>query len=378
MTVIDCTSGYWQIPLSERSKSYTAFSTKSGRWQYKVVPMGITNAAPTFQKNMELMLAGMLRKFCIVYIDDIIVYSNSFEEHIKHLESVFGRLKQCNMVIKPEKLSLCKSEVQYLGHIVGNGIVKPTTDNENKIKEKTLPQTMEEVRSFTMCANYYRRFIPKFAHIAKPLTDIMRSNVKGKKTKVQLKPDAIKAFNKLKEAITSSPVLALPDLDKPFEVRTDASDYAIGGVLFQRTETGEERPVCFGSRVLTFTERHYSASEREMLAIMYFIRYWRPYLWGTQFKVYTDHSPLREIKTERDITRRLTRMILKLQEYDFTLFYTPGKENTVADALSRNPLAGYSKKDKKELTKEQLLQLISVVDNPKDAKLDEEIKKQNT
>ena len=162
MTVIDCTSGYWQIPLSERSKSYTAFSTKSGRWQYKVVPMGITNAAPTFQKNMELMLVGMLRKFYIVYIDNIIVYSNLFEEHVKHLESVFGRLKQCNMVIKPEKLSLCKSEIQYLGHIVRNGIVKPT-DNENKIKEKTLPQTMEEVRSFTMCANSYRRFIPKFA-----------------------------------------------------------------------------------------------------------------------------------------------------------------------------------------------------------------------
>ena len=179
MSVIDCTSGYWQIPLHHNSRKYTSFSTRYKRYQYNTLPMGITNAAPTFQKNMELMLSGMLWICCIVYIDDIIVYSNSFEEHLKHLEEVFKRLRRCNMVIKPEKCHLVRQQVQYLGHIVGNGIVTPTDENIKKIKEMRVPETLEEVRKFTMMANFYRRFIPKFAHIAKPLIDLMKR--KGKK-----------------------------------------------------------------------------------------------------------------------------------------------------------------------------------------------------
>ena len=142
---------------------------------------------------------------------------------------------------------------------------------------------------------------------------------------------------RIKKLISEEPVLTLPDMDKPFEIRTDASKYALGGVLFQRGKDNEEKPIAFASRVLSRTEQRYSTTEREMLAVYDWIRYWRPYVWGTKFKVYTDHSPLRGIKTKKDVTRRLTRMILNLQEYDFQLYYTPGKKNVVADALSRAP-----------------------------------------
>ena len=270
ITTLDATSGYWQIPLSEESKAKTAFQTLTQRWQYKCLPMGITNAAPTFQKNMEIMLAGLLWKSCVVYIDDIIVYSNTFIEHMLHLEEVFRRLKMCNVVIKPAKCKLVRKETLYLGHVVGNGCLKPDPDNIKAIKECPLPKTLQEVRSFTMLASYYRRFINKFADIAKPLTDMMK--LKGKKVKVTLSEEAIQAVETLKGMLTSQPVLKMADFRKPFEVRTDASKYAIGGVLFQRDEEGNEQPIWYGSRVLSQTEQRYGAPEREMLAIQYFVQ----------------------------------------------------------------------------------------------------------
>ena len=337
MSTIDATSGYWQIPLTERSKQFTAFTTMSARWQYVCLPMGITNAAPTFQKNMEAMLYGMLWKNCIVYIDDIIVYSNTFKEHIQHLREVLRRLKAANIVIKPSKCNLCQSEVEYLGHIVGNGQLKTTQHNIEKVKSCELPKTLTEVRAFCNLAGYYRKFIKNYAEIAKPLTELMSQ--KGKKTRVTLSEEATAAFHKLKELVCEEPVLQLPDYEKPFILRTDASGYAIGAVLAQKDKNGDERPVSFASRTLTAVERRYSAGEREMLAIMYFIKYWHTYLWGRHFSVYTDHSPLTGIKTKKDVTRRLSRMILALQAYDYELHYTPGKENGVADALSRKPIA---------------------------------------
>jgi hypothetical protein len=163
--------------------------------------------------------------------------------------------------------------------------------------------------------------------------------MKGKKVKINLTPQAVEAFHALQKAIAEKPVLTLADYSKPFGVRTDASGYAIGAVLFQLNEKGEEMPIYFGSRTLSDAERKYSAGEREMLAIKYWIKYWHTYLWGKHFSVYTDHSPLMGIKTRKDVTRRLSSMILALQAYDYELHYTPGKDNVVADALSRSPFA---------------------------------------
>ena len=187
----------------------------------------------------------------------------------------------------------------------------PTQDNITKIQNQKLPETITDVRAFCNLAGFYRKYIKNFAKVAKPLTDMMA--IPGKKKRVTLSKEAKDAFFELKELLNSRPVLHLPDFDKPFALRTDASKYAIGGVLFQINDKGEERPIAFGSRVLSKTEQRYSASEREMLGIYYWIRYWRQYVWGTHFNVYTDHLPLKGIKTKKDATRRLTK-----NDFEFT------------------------------------------------------------
>ena len=175
------------------------------------------------------------------------------------------------MVIKPDKCFFFRKEVEYLGHVVGEGLVKPAPHNLKKIEEAKLPTTLEEVRSFTMLVSYYRKFIRGFAKIAQPLTELMK--LKGKKTRVQLDEAQINAYNELKQKLLAKPVLEMPNFSNPFHLKTDASNYAIGGVLFQYDKDKNERPIYFGSRVLNKTERNYSASEREMLAIEYFIKY---------------------------------------------------------------------------------------------------------
>jgi hypothetical protein len=352
MTTFDLTWGYWQTPLAEEDKKKTTFTTRSGRWEYNVLPMGITNAAPAFQRNMEAMLSGLMWKKCVIYIDDIIIFGGTFEEHLKNVEEVLDRMRKFNVMAKPSKCKFCQTEVTYLGHRVGNGKLKMDTYNVDKILNMPMPGTLKEIRSFVCLVGYYRRFIKDFATIAKPLTELQNKEKcaklgkrEGTKKKFELPEEAKEAVETLKRKITEAPVMALPDFKKPFGMRTDASQYAIGGVLFQWDEKGNEHPIWFASRVLKGPEKTWSASEREMLGIYEWMRYWRPYLWGRPFKAYTDHSPLTGIKTKKDITGRLTNMILKLQEYDYELLYTPGKKNVVADALSREPIAA------KEMTK---------------------------
>ena len=188
MFMVDCTSGYWQIPLDPDSKKYTAFIDITGRWQYTSLPMGITNAAPTFQKNMEIMLYGLLWNSCIVYIDDIIIFSNTFEEHKQRVKEVLDQLKKANIVLKPGKCDICLPEVEYLGHIVGRRQLRPKKDTVQKIMETKMPGTITEVRSFCNLAGFYRRFIHKYTEIAKPLTELMA--LLGKKTKITLGEEA--------------------------------------------------------------------------------------------------------------------------------------------------------------------------------------------
>jgi hypothetical protein len=346
MTTFDLTWGYWQTPLAEEDKKKTVFTTRSGRWEYNVLPMGITNAAPAFQRNMEAMLSGLMWRKCIIYIDDIIIFGDTFDEHLKNIEEILDRMKKFNVMAKPSKCKFCQMEVEYLGHRVGGGKLKMNKHNVDKILNMPMPGTLKEIRSFVCLAGYYRRFVKNFAMIAKPLTDLQTKEKcarlgrrEGRRDKFELPEEARKAVEELKQKITEGPVMALPDFTRPFEMKTDASQYAIGGVLYQKDEEGKEHPIWYASRVMKEAERKWSASEREMLAVYEWIRYWRPYLWGVPFKVYTDHSPLTGIKTKKDITGRLTNMILKLQEYDYELIYIPGKKNVVADALSREPIA---------------------------------------
>ena len=218
--------------------------------------------------------------------------------------------------------------------------------NVEKILNMPMPGTLKEIRSFVCLAGYYRRFIEGFAELARPLTSLQSKEacarlkrIGGNRTKFELPEEVKETVEILKKKITEGPILALPDFDRPFGMRTDASQYAIGGVLYQVDEEEREHPIWFASKTLNATEQKWSATEREMLAVYTWIRYWRPYVWGRAFTVYTDHSPLTGIKTRKDVTGRLTNMILKLQEYDYELKYTPGRTHHVPDALSRTPIA---------------------------------------
>ena len=220
-TTLDFTSGYWQLPIREEDKQKTAYSTISGRWEYNVLPMGITNAPAAFQRSMEIVMAGITWKFCIVYIDDIIIYSKTFEEHLQHLQLVFERLRQYKLHAKPVKCKFAKHKVEYLGHVVGRGEMRPTENNIRKVSEARLPTTVKEIKQFNGIASYYRKFIPGFAKIMKPLTDLMSKKAQAekgivKRGKFVLGADGVEAYNTIKMLLTSSPVLVLPNFHKAF------------------------------------------------------------------------------------------------------------------------------------------------------------------
>jgi hypothetical protein len=218
ITTLDFTSGYWQIPIREEDKQKTAYSTSSGRWEYNVLPMGLTNAPAAFQKNMETMLAGLTWKSCIVYIDDVIIYSKTFQDHLKHLQEVFDRLKTYNVNAKPQKCKFAKKEAEYLGHVVGRGMLRPNKANIDKVRNARLPTNVKEIRQFNGIASYTRKFIPGYAKIMKPLTELMSDKKQGGKKKgtISLSPEAIGAYEKIKSLLTSEPVLMLPNFNRQF------------------------------------------------------------------------------------------------------------------------------------------------------------------
>ena len=250
-STLDLASGYWQIELSEDAKQKSAFCTTSGLYQFRVMPFGLTNAPATFQRLMERVLAGLQWKICLVYIDDIIIFSETVTDHLKQLNEVFSHLKTAGLKLKPKKCHLFRSKVQYLGHLVSEHGVEMDPEKIRAIEDWERPQNITEVRSFLGLCSYYRRFIPHFASIARPLIKMTKKNSTFEWTDEQEG-----AWDILKKRLVSSPLLVYPDPGLPFILDTDASDFGIGAVLSQ-IQDGEERVVAYGSRVLTKQERRY-------------------------------------------------------------------------------------------------------------------------
>jgi len=341
-STIDLTSGYHQLPVAEESKEITAFSTRKGHYEYNRVPMGMTNSPATFQRNMELILRGLTWQNCLVYVDDIIVFSGSFDDHLQQVQTVLGRLQGANLRIKPSKCKFFTKRVEYLGHVIQAGKIRPDSRNTEKIMQMPVPTTKKEMQSFLGLVGYYRRFIHQFSDTAKPLYDLT-CGTEGGKTRLELKEEHKQAINTLKEKLCTYPVLQLPDFKQPFFVKPDASNYGIGAILTQKDSAGEEHPILYGSRVLTKPERNYSARERELLAMVHFIHTWRPYLLGTKFFVYSDHHSLQWLKNHKDDNPRLTRWINKLMQYEYEVIHRPGKQHNDADAMSRTPIVPVTK-----------------------------------
>jgi len=328
-TAIDLASGYHQIEMEPRDISKTAFTAQGGHYEFVRMPFGLTNAPATFQRVMDNVLADLNGDCCLVYLDDIIVFSPSLQEHICDLESVFSRLKQANLKIQPDKSEFLRKEIEYLGHIVTEDGIKPNTKKIEAIKVFPIPTTRKEIKSFLGLLGYYRKFIKDFTKITKPMT----KQLKGK-APVLPTEEFKEAFNTCKTLLCNDPILKYPDFTKPFVLTTDASNVAIGAVLSQGT-LGSDRPVCFASRTLNDREVMYSTVEKEMLAIIWATKYFRPYLFGQKFQIVTDHKPLTWLMNFKEPNSKLVRWKLQLLEYDYEVVYKKGSQNVVADALSR-------------------------------------------
>ncbi|KAE8690983.1 cytochrome P450 78A7-like [Hibiscus syriacus] len=324
-TKLDLRSGYYQVRIAEGDEPKTACVTRYGSYEFLVMPFGLTNAPATFCTLMNKVLQPFLDRFVVVYLDDIVVYSKTLEEHVEHLRRLFQVLRENELYVKEEKCSFAQKEVPFLGHIVGGGKLQMDRDKIRAIDEWKPPTKATEMRAFLGLANYYRRFVKGYSKIATPLTELL------KKDKVwDWSTECQEAFEKIKEAMVSEPVLVLPDYTKPFVVFTDASDVAIGGVLMQ-----EGHPVAYESRKLNETERRYSVHEKEMTAVVHCLRTWRHYLLGSRFMVFTDNVANSYFLTQKKLSPKQARWQEFLAEFDFSIEYKPGKVNCVADGLSR-------------------------------------------
>ncbi|KAL0148266.1 hypothetical protein M9458_056412, partial [Cirrhinus mrigala] len=330
ISMLDLTKGYWQVPLTPTAKLKTAFSTPSGHWQYRTLPFGLHGAPATFQRMMDIILRPH-QAYAAAYLDDVVVHSEAWEEHLERLRRVFSELRRAGLTANPRKCHLALSEAKYLGFQVGRGLIQPQEKKVEAIRKASQPLTKTQVRAFLGLAGYYRCFIPNFSSLAAPLTDLTR---KGQPEKIQWTSAAEKAFVQLKVALTSSPVLRAPDFSCPFLLQMDATDTGLGAVLSQIQE-GEEHPVLYISRKLSPAERNYATVEKEALAIKWAVLESRYYLLGRKFTLVTDHAPLQWMARAKETNARVTRWFLTLQDFHFEVRHRAGATNNNADGLSR-------------------------------------------
>jgi hypothetical protein len=331
ITKLDLCKGYWQVPLTERSKQYTAFATPMGLYQFKYLPFGLHGAPATFQRMMDRLLRGK-ENYAAAYMDDLVIFSNDWESHLTHVQDVLETLRQANLTAKPSKCSFAQTQVEYLGHIVGNGQIKPKKTKLEAIENWERPKTKRDVRSFLGVSGYYRKFIPDYADTAAPLSDLTKKKLPEL---VEWTPGCETAFQSLKRALCSEPVLKMPNFDVVFTLQTDASDRGLGAVLSQLGPDGKEHPVVYLSRKLLPREQNYATVEKECLAIKWAIDTLQYYLLGREFRVLTDHEPLKWLNEAKEKNKRVTRWSLDLQPFCFRVEHRKGCCHGNADGLSR-------------------------------------------
>ncbi|CAM4524897.1 unnamed protein product [Lepidochelys kempii] len=305
---LDLTKGYWQVPLDESAKERSAFITHLGLYEFNVLPFGLRNAPATFQRLVDGLLAG-LGEYAVAYLDDVAIFSDSWADHLEHLQKVLERIREAGLTVKAKKCQIGLNRVTYLGHQVGQGTISPLQAKVDAIQKWPVPN-----------------------QIAAPLTDLTK---KKQPNAVQWTRKCQKAFNKLKATLMSDPVLRAPDFDKPFLVTTDASERGVGAVLMQKGPDQEFHPVVFLSKKLSERESNWSVTEKECYAIVYALEKLRPYVWGRRFHLQTDHAALKWLHTVKETNKKLLRWSLALQDFDFDIQHISGASNKVADALSR-------------------------------------------
>ena len=334
-TTLDLASGYWQIGLDPESAAKSAFITHRGLHEFARMPFGMCNAPATFQRLMEVILSDLLWKSCFVYIDDVLICSRSFDDHLKHLEQVLQRLQDAGLRLKAKKCLFLRQEVPYLGHVVTKDGIRPDPAKTEKMRGYPTPTDVSQVRQFLGLASYYRRFVPGFARIASPLHALLK-----KDAVFQWGTECDMAFQQLKQALISAPVLAYPQFSSlnPFILETDASTKGLGAVLAQQQSDGKIHPIAFASRSLTPAEKNYTITELESLGLVWAARLFRPYILGHRCVVFTDHAACMSLLGAKSPSSKLVRWAMTIQELDLDIRHRSGKSNRVADALSRNPM----------------------------------------
>ena len=334
-TVVDANCGFFQVLMDDSARDKVVMISFEGTYGYKRMPLGLINSPSTFQRLMDILLAGLKWKCCIVYMDDIIIFSKTFEDHIRDLRAVFTRLREAGLTLKLTKCTFARDTLPYLGYIISRNGIKPNPEKVKAVTEMIPPENISAVRSFLGMLGFFRMFIKDFAKIAKPLTDLTKKGVipvrKAWSEEHQF------AFETLKNKLLQAPILSFPNFKEHFYLETDASNEQIGAVLMQKPE-GKCRVIGYYSRKLNSAEVNYTTTEKECLAVVWAVTHkCRPYLHGQKFTVITDHSALRWLLNLENPTGRLARWGLKLMEYDFEVVTRPGRVHSVPDALSRLP-----------------------------------------
>lgn len=331
ISTIDIKSAYWQIPVAKESRPLTAFVVPTrGLFQFKRMPFGLHNAPSTWQRFIDRVLGHDLEQYVSVYLDDIILTTATFSKHIEILQEVFRRLKEAGLTLNRDKCHFCKRELKFLGHIVTSSGLMVDPEKVEAVVQIPTPKTVSEVRRIVGLASWYRRFVPNFSSIVAPMTNLLRKHQPFVWTE-----ECSKALTTIKNSLVSAPILACPDFSKHFYLQTDASDFGLGAVLTQMDDTAGEKVICYLSRSLTKVERRYSIVEKECLAAVFAIEKLRGYLEGTRFTLITDHFSLKWLFSIKDPIGRIARWAVRLQQYDFNIEHRSGRENVVADALSR-------------------------------------------
>lgn len=330
-STLDLVSGYWQVPLDADAQEKSAFSTRGGLWKWKVLPFGLTSAPATFQRLMEKVLQGLHWKTVLLYLDDIIVISPDLDTHLQRLTEVFERLQSAGLKLKPSKCELFQTEVKYLGHIVSSKGVATDPQKVMAVKEWPTPTKVKDIKSFLGTVGYYHQYIPHFATIAKPLTQLTSKNAVwswGEQEQT--------AFERLKQSLITAPILGYPHPKSTYILDTDASLDGVGAVLSQQ-QNGTEKVIAYFSKTLGPAEKNYCVTRKELLAIVKAVKHFRPYLYGRQFLLRTDHASLIWLCRRKEPTSQVARWIEILSEFSYTLEHRPGTKHGNADGLSRRP-----------------------------------------
>lgn len=331
-STLDLASGYWQVALKEKDKKKSAFITKFGLYEFNVMPFGLCNAPATFQRLMDKVMSRFIGKFVVVYLDDLTIYSKTFDDHVKHLQTIFNILRDAKLKLNKTKCSFFLPSIKFLGHEITREGILPDEEKIIKVKNFPTPHNLRTLRGFLGLASYYRKFIDQFSAVAKPLNKLLQKNVPYVWDKEQQQ-----AFEQLKEYLITAPILQHPKFDQPFYLHTDASGSGLGAVLAQKDKDNREYAIAYASRSLTKAEVNYNTTELECLAIVWAVEHFRHYYGTAPFFVITDHSALKWLRST-ELKGKRARWILRLEPYNFTIVHRAGRKHNNADTLSRIPL----------------------------------------